>query len=95
MGQDVVKGTVAGISADQLRSYIERIEKLEEEKQEISEFIKDIFLEAKATGYDPKIMRLILKQRKMDADDIQEQEVMLDVYRRALGMEIADIEESS
>ncbi|MDP1974397.1 MAG: DUF2312 domain-containing protein [Alphaproteobacteria bacterium] len=95
MSNEVLKGQVGGISADQLRSYIERIEKLEEEKHEISEFIKDIFLEAKSSGYDPKIMRLILKQRKMDQDDIQEQEVMLDVYRRALGMELPDIEEAA
>lgn len=80
---------VAGISTDQLKSYIERIEDLEESKREVAEHIKDVFYEAKSAGYDPKIMRIIIRLRKMDKDDVDEQETMLSLYKQALGMEIA------
>ena len=76
-----------GIAADQLRLLIERIERLEEEKKGISDDVKDVFLEAKATGYDPKIMRQILRLRKMQPHDRQEQEAILQTYLSALGME--------
>jgi uncharacterized protein (UPF0335 family) len=75
------------IAADQLRLLIERIERLEEEKKGISDDVKDVFLEAKATGYDPKIMRQILRLRKMQPHDRQEQEAVLQTYLAALGME--------
>lgn len=75
------------IAADQLRLLIERIERLEEEKKGISDDVKDVFLEAKATGYDPKIMRQILRLRKMQPHDRQEQEAILQTYLAALGME--------
>lgn len=75
------------IAADQLRLLIERIERLEEEKKGISDDVKDVFLEAKATGYDPKIMRQILRLRKMQPHDRQEQEAILQTYLSALGME--------
>lgn len=72
------------IAADRLRSLIERIERLEEEKAAISSDIRDVFAEAKSAGFDPKIMRAIIKLRKMNAADRDEQECLLDTYRRAL-----------
>ena len=74
------------MSDDRLRLFIERIERLNEEKQGISDDIKDVYLEAKATGYDAKIMREIIRERKMDRDARQEREALLDTYRNALGM---------
>ena len=74
------------VAADQLRLLIERIERLEEEKKGIGDDIKDVYLEAKATGYDPKIMRQIIRLRKMEQADRLEQEELLDLYQRALGM---------
>jgi uncharacterized protein (UPF0335 family) len=75
------------VAADQLRLLIERIERLEEEKKGISDDVKDVYLEAKATGYDPKIMRQIIRLRKMPAHDRQEMEAILQTYLAALGME--------
>ena len=77
---------VAGIAGDRLKSFIERIERLEEEKRALADDIKEVFAEAKGTGFEPKIMRQIVKIRKMDKDDLDEQETLLDVYMRALGM---------
>jgi len=75
-----------GIAADRLKSFIERIERLEEEKRALGEDIKEVYAEAKGTGFEPKIMRQILKIRKMDKDEHDEQESLLDIYKRALGM---------
>ena len=75
------------IAADQLRLLIERIERLEEEKKGIGDDIKDVYLEAKATGYDPKIMRQIIRLRKMQPQDRPEMEAILQTYLSALGME--------
>jgi uncharacterized protein (UPF0335 family) len=75
------------VAADQLRLLIERIERLEEEKKGIGDDIKDVYLEAKATGYDPKIIRQIVRLRKMPAHDRQEMEAILQTYLAALGME--------
>lgn len=72
------------IAADRLRSLIERIERLEEEKKALSADIRDVFAEAKSAGFDPKIMRAIIKLRKMNAADRDEQEFILDTYRKAL-----------
>lgn len=77
---------VAGIAGDRLKSFIERIERLEEEKRALAEDIKEVFAEAKGTGFDTKIMRQIIRIRKMDKDELDEQETLLDVYKRALGM---------
>ena len=71
---------------DRLRLLIERVERLEEEKKGISDDIRDVYMEAKAVGYDPKIMRLIVKLRKMKPDDRSEQDMILDTYKNALGM---------
>jgi uncharacterized protein (UPF0335 family) len=75
-----------GIAADQLRSIIERVEKLEEEKSAIAADIREVFAEAKGNGYDIKALRQIIKIRKMEAAERQEQEAVLDTYLRALGM---------
>ncbi|MFB0873066.1 MAG: DUF2312 domain-containing protein [Sphingobium sp.] len=75
------------VAADQLRLLIERIERLEEEKKGIGDDIKDVYLEAKATGYDVKIMRQIIRLRKMQPHDRQEMEAILQTYLAALGME--------
>ena len=75
---------VGGIAVDRLRSLIERIERLEEEKKAIAGAIRDIFAEAKSAGFDVKIMREILKLRKMDAADRDEKELLLETYRKAL-----------
>lgn len=78
---------VGGIAADRLRQFIERIERLEEERKGIGGDIREIYAEAKALGFDPKIMRQIVKLRKMDNSELQEQEALLDTYKHALGME--------
>lgn len=75
---------VGGIAVNRLRSLIERIERLEEEKKGIQGDIRDIFAEAKSAGFDAKAMRAVLKLRKMNAADRDEQELILDTYRRAL-----------
>jgi len=77
---------VGGIAAEQLRSFIERIERLEEEKAALSADIREVFAEAKGNGFDVKTMRQLLKLRRMDRADIEEQEALLDVYRRAIGV---------
>ena len=76
----------AGVAADQLKSFVERIERLEDEKQTISDDIKDVYAEAKAVGYDAKIMRQIVRLRKMEPHDRQEMEAILDTYKAALGL---------
>ncbi|WP_119460329.1 DUF2312 domain-containing protein [Rhodospirillaceae bacterium SYSU D60014] len=77
---------VGGIAADRLRSLIERIERLEEEKAGLANDIREVYAEAKGTGFDTKIMRQIVRLRKMDANDRQEQESLLDLYKQALGL---------
>ena len=74
------------IAADQLRLLIERIERLEEEKKGIADDIKDVYGEAKATGFDAKIMRTIIRLRKMEKHHRDEAEALLDVYKTALGL---------
>lgn len=76
----------AGISVDRLRSIVERIERLEDERKEKSDDIKDIYAEAKSAGFDTKVLRVLLKIRKQDAEKLEEQETILDTYRHALGM---------
>ena len=77
---------IGGITAEQLRSYIERIERLEEEKAGIAADIRDVFAEAKGNGFDVKTMRQVLRLRKLDKDERDEQETLLDLYLHALGM---------
>ncbi|UTV38631.1 DUF2312 domain-containing protein [Ensifer adhaerens] len=75
-----------GVARDQLRAFIERIERLEEEKATIASDIRDVYGEAKATGFDAKILRKVISIRKQDHDERMEQEAILDTYLQALGM---------
>jgi uncharacterized protein (UPF0335 family) len=75
------------VAADQLRLFIERIERLEEEKVGIVDDIKDVFSEAKSNGYDTKIMREVVRLRKMETHSRQERDALLETYRSALGIE--------
>ncbi len=77
---------VAGVSGARLKAYIEKIERLEEEKAAIASDIRDVFAEAKSTGFDTKVMRQLLKIRKMKMAEVEEQETLLDVYKTAIGM---------
>lgn len=85
---------IGGVSGDQLRSYIERIEKLEEEKAALATDVREVFAEAKANGFDVKTMRSVLKLRKMEHSERDEQEHMLDLYKRVLGM-LPDLDEAA
>jgi uncharacterized protein (UPF0335 family) len=77
---------VGGVAIDQLKSVIARVEKLEDEKAGISADIRDVFAEAKGNGLDVKAIRQIIKLRKLDASEVEQQETMLDTYKRCLGM---------
>lgn len=77
---------VTQFSKDQLKSIVERIERLEEEKKTISDDIRDVYVEVKGNGYDVKALRTIVRMRKMDAGDRAEQETILETYMNALGM---------
>jgi uncharacterized protein (UPF0335 family) len=81
-----MKQQPSNIAADRLKSFVERIEKLEEEKKAIGADIRDVYSEAKGTGFDVKAMRQVVKLRKMDSAERDEQEQLLDVYKQALGM---------
>ena len=83
-GED--KPDTGGIAADRLRSIIERVERLEEERKALASDIKDIYAEAKSAGFDPKVIRRIVSIRKQEPADVEEHETLLDLYRRALGM---------
>jgi uncharacterized protein (UPF0335 family) len=75
-----------GVAGERLRAFIQRIEKLEEEKKALSDDIREVFAEAKGNGFDPKIMRHVLRLRKMDSGDRQEEEALIETYLAALGM---------
>ena len=77
---------VGGIAVDRLRSIIERVERLEEERKALAGDIKDIYAEAKSAGFDVKVIRQIISLRKKEPAEVEEQETLLDLYRRALGM---------
>ena len=79
---EVLNGSAQG----QLKSVIERIERLEEDKKSVMEDLKNVYAEAKGNGFDTKIMRQIVRLRKMDKADRQEQETLLDLYKQALGL---------
>ena len=76
----------SGEGAKQLTQFIERIERLEEEKSALMADIKDVYAEAKARGFEPKIMRQVVRLRAMDSDLLSEQDALLDTYREALGL---------
>ena len=89
MALDVLEKTEAktgGIAADRLRSIVERIERLEEERKALGGDIRDIYSEAKSAGFDVKVLRQLIRMRRQEPADVEEQETLLDVYRRALGM---------
>ncbi|MBF8273065.1 MAG: hypothetical protein HW380_2170 [Magnetococcales bacterium] len=75
-----------GIPGEELRVYIERIERLEEEKTQLGQDIRDLYLEAKGNGFDPKVMKEIIKLRKKDPEEIDEEDAVLHLYKQALGM---------
>lgn len=77
---------VNGVARDQLRAFIERIERLEEEKKSIADDIKDVYAEAKGNGFDTKVLRKVVSIRKQDQNERMEQEAVLDLYLHALGM---------
>lgn len=76
----------ATVNASHLRAFIERVERLEEEKRTIADDIKEVFAEAKGNGFDVKVMRKIITMRRMDHDKRKEEETILDLYLNALGM---------
>ena len=75
-----------GVAADRLRSLVDRIERLEEERKALGGDIRDIYAEAKSAGFDVKVLRQLIRVRRQEPADVEEQETLLDVYRRALGM---------
>jgi uncharacterized protein (UPF0335 family) len=79
----------AGFARDQLKSIVERIERLEEEKQALADDIKEVYAEAKANGFDTKVLRTVIRIRKQDSAERQEQEAVLDLYLSALGMKLS------
>jgi uncharacterized protein (UPF0335 family) len=78
---------IGGVSGARIKSFIERIERLEEEKQTITDDIKDVYAEAKGTGFEIKALRQIISLRKLDAEKRREAEELLDLYKSAIGME--------
>jgi uncharacterized protein (UPF0335 family) len=78
---------VGGIAAERLRAFVERIERLEEEKAALAADIREVYGEAKSNGFDVKTLRKVVSLRKLDQSDRREQEAMLDLYKRALGLE--------
>jgi uncharacterized protein (UPF0335 family) len=85
MADDVTE-TSQTVAAGQLRAFIERIERLEEEKKTIADDIKEVYAEAKGTGFDTKAVRTIIRLRKKDQAELQEEEAIIDLYKAALGM---------
>lgn len=79
--------SISGAAADQLRAFVERIERLEEEKKVIADDIKDVYAEAKGTGFDVKVLRKLVALRKRQKHEVEEEEALLDLYMHALGME--------
>lgn len=75
-----------GVAGDQLRAFVERIERLEEEKKAIADDIREVYAEAKGNGFDAKILRQVVRLRKLDKSERMEQEAILDLYMHALGM---------
>ncbi len=86
IGHNSEPAATGGFAADRLRSIIERVERLEEEKRALSGDIKDIFVEAKSAGFDVKIVRQVIRLRTMEPAEVDEQQTLLDIYCRALGM---------
>lgn len=79
-------GNIGGISAQRLKSFIERVERLEEEKAALAGDIREVYTEAKSAGFDVKVLRQVVRLRKLDKADRQQQEALLETYLRALDM---------
>jgi uncharacterized protein (UPF0335 family) len=94
MQETIMGKKFGGIAGDQLRSIIERVEKLEEEKAAIAADIREVFAEAKGNGYDVKALRQVIKLRKMDMAEREEQDLVLETYLRALSM-MPELEEAA
>lgn len=86
MAQDITSDAAQTVAAGQLRAFIERIERLEEEKKTIADDIKEVYAELKGNGFDTKAVRTIVRLRKKDQSERQEEEAMIDLYKAALGM---------
>ncbi|MBA5724754.1 MULTISPECIES: DUF2312 domain-containing protein [Bombella] len=86
MGSGDEGAVTGGIAVDRLRSIIDRVERLEEERKALGSDIRDVFQEAKSAGFDVKVVKQLLKLRKQEPAEVEEQETLLDIYRRALGM---------
>ena len=82
---------VESVAQDQLRSFVERIERMEEEKTNIAADIREIYAEAKGNGFDTKILRAIIRLRKMEPHEREEQEALIDLYKSALGMNVVTL----
>ena len=80
------EGSTGGVTAEQLKAFVERVERLEEEKAGLAADIREVYAEAKAHGFDVKTMREIVRLRKIDSADRAEQEALLDLYKHAVGM---------
>jgi uncharacterized protein (UPF0335 family) len=87
IGEDGEPQDVGGVAGKRLKSFVERIERLEEEKAALAEDIKEVYGEAKATGFDAKTMRKVIKLRKMDLEKRREEDELLELYKAAIGME--------
>ncbi len=74
------------VTADELRQFVERVERLEQEKKDLADQVKEVMAEAKGRGYDTKVMRKVIALRKRDQNDIAEEEAVLEMYKEALGM---------
>ncbi len=85
--QETTANDTGGVSGQRLKAFIERIERLEEEKAALADDVKDIFAESKAVGFDVKIMRKVIRLRKMDKEKRQEEEQLLELYKSAIGLE--------
>jgi uncharacterized protein (UPF0335 family) len=83
---DVTSDENYNVTANELRQFVERIERLEAEKKDIADQVKEVYAESKARGYDQKAMRALISLRKRDSDEVAEQEAVLQMYKDALGM---------
>ena len=93
MAEDITAESAQTVAAGQLRAFIERIERLEEEKKAIADDIKEVYAEAKGNGFDTKVMRQVIRIRKQDRSERLEQEAILDLYLAALGMKLGPSED--
>ncbi|MGB7316716.1 MAG: DUF2312 domain-containing protein [Planktotalea sp.] len=84
---DVISDTSYRVTADELRQFVERLERLDQEKKDLAEQSKEVMAEAKGRGYDTKVLRKVIALRKREPDDIAEEEAVLEMYKEALGMQ--------